>query len=259
MIDWICPKCMKVLCKPEVTRAEALNVFNRHLREKHTGKPTKVQDDKIRVPEAGSRQGNNQANQKAIEKPRAETRKLEVRDSKLRYEPTFVPDPEWDTPTQGNVAFHQSPHKTGSDGFAIYERTLYGASVLDTLLKHPEMMPKARPHLPSCSVPAIEIQVQRPPNPQPPKVYLQVTKTRQGKDSAVIVQAPAQSRQATTGRTLAATQLSLMLMKRLREIDAISENTAVLPCCSNAELREALRILQSVVARIAKQTRKRQT
>ena len=158
-----------------------------------------------------------------------------------------------------NLPFHQSPRKTGRDGFSVYERTLYGEGVVDTLLKHPEKMRKARAHLPSCSVPTIEIKVQKQPNPQPPKVYVQVTKTQQGKDSVVIVQAPAQSRPATTGRTDAATQLSLVLMKRLKEIDTIAGNTAVLPCCTDAELMEAQGILQSVVAKIAKQTRKRQT
>jgi hypothetical protein len=250
---------MKVICKPEVTQAEALKALNRHLRDKHAGRTARIQDDKVKVPGAGNRQGDNKANQKATERPRTETRRSEFRGNNPRIEPTFVPDSEWVASTQGNVAFHQSPRKTGRDGFSIYERTLYGKGVLDTLLKHPEKMRKARAHLPSRSVSTIGIKVQKQPNLQPPKVYVQVTKTQQGKDSAVIVQAPTQSRPATTGRTDAATQLSLVLMKRLKEIDTIAGNTAVLPCCSDAELTEALRILQSVVAGIARQTRKRQT
>ena len=252
MIDWICPKCMMVLCKPRVTQAEALKVFNRHLREKHSVKTAKFNGDKVKLPDAGSRRSDNQANQKATEKSHRELRRAEVRDSSPRSEPNFLPDSEWDASTQGNIAVHQSPRKTGSDGFSIYGRTMYGKGVLDTLLKHPEMMRKARGHLLSCSVPAIAIQAQKLPTPKPSKVEIRATANHQGEDSAVKVQMPAENRPDPSARSNATIQLSLQLMKRLREINAISGNPTVVHCCSDAELVEAQELCHSVAARLNK-------
>jgi len=243
---------MKVFCKPGAGQAEVLKAFDSHMSEKHSGKTPKTHSDHVEVPRAGSRQEGNAKHQET-ERPRSESRKPEVRDRSLQSQSNFLPDSEWDASTQGNVAFHQSPRKIGSDGVAIYERTLYGQGVLETLLKHPGLIRKANPHLQSCCVPTMQIKDQSQPNPQPPKVYAQVIKTHQKKDSAVIVQAPAQNRPTTTGRTDAAAQLSQVLLKRFREIETIAGNQAVLPCCTDAELMEAQSILQSVMARIAKQ------
>jgi hypothetical protein len=136
---------------------------------------------------------------------------------------------------------------------------MFGEGVLDTLLKHPEMMRKARGHLLSCTVAATAIQDQKPPAPKPPNVELRDTANQPAADSAVRLQVPEENRPFSVARSNVTVKLGLKLMKRLREINSISGNAAVLHCFSDADLVEAHELCHSVVAKLNKHRSERRT
>jgi hypothetical protein len=185
MNDRICMRCKEVFCSGSVTLLEGQELFRKHLKEKHSGMQAKVKNEAVAAPVVGKPEGNRKAQRIAARQAQIEARRREffsatpnAHSDGERSESTFVPDVDWEVSAQGNIAFHQSPRKVGSDGVPIYERTLFGKGVLDTLLEHPELMRKARGPV-SASIRLTE-RIQRPksPTPEPVRVHPQTESTQ---------------------------------------------------------------------------------
>jgi hypothetical protein len=170
-----------------------------------------------------------------------------------RSESSFVPDLEWDAPIRGNVAFHQSSRKVGGDGVAIYEKSQYGEGVLDLLLKNPHMIRMARPHLSAWNGVPPQAQVPKRPSPEPVNARLPIIEPRSKQVLAVPVGKPIEKQAKPAQRSQAALQLSLTLMRSLRELRSMSGRAKVLQCCNHLELLEAREICQSLLSRLAEQ------
>lgn len=260
MNDRICLRCKEVFCTGEVTQPEGQALFRTHLVEKHSWVLSKVKKKAVAAPEKRKLKVDSKAQRKTAKIERVKARRSSIspsgpptHGSGTRDESSFVSDLEWDAPIRGNVAFHQSPRKVGSDGVPIYEKSQYGQGVLDLLLKNPHKLRKLRPHLSSwVSVP---LSGQFPMRPSPELVNALPTSVEPG--SLEVSTEPVEKsieKQAKPPRpSRVAPQLSLTLMRRLRELHTMSGRPKVFQGCNHVELLEAQEICRSLLSRLAEQ------